>query len=979
MDDSDFDGSPELGASAPNNPVRQSESDSMTPSFLHTPSKAENDASRPAHLGPAADLKKSEDAAAKNGAGEKATGKEGAASIAKGAAGDKAQGATGSAKLAEKMGAATPMKFLNKVTGKKGKTNQKGFMKKTTATIFTFMALTGGLAGFSLFGQTMQGFSYVNNLIKNFDRSSFSMHNRVVTTLRSVLKENKKATPELQTNLKQVGVEVDTDEAGNVKGYEYDGGDGTVKKITDVAELDAAMDTDTKFSSKVAKSSEIINTQTTYGEVKTTAAQRIGWDKNRFSEYDSDDADTRTSTNGEFEEIAAGEKHAYVGEGKSKYHDKDGNEISEDEYYKLDEESRGKIETEIKEDDVGEVKSKADYEAEVKNIADYDEDTGELKVGKKVEAEIEKHSSTGVLGTMAKTVSTGACLFAKVGTAVAAITIGKQIMNAINLASGYLEATQKCQAGDGTCRSMHDYQNRTNSGAFWSSVSIQSVFGSSTAKTQSAGIGNLENIFTNGDIVGALTAAQVSMTAWKACTYSQLIAQGLDAIEDVGSTILAFVTGGFSLLVKSVAKAVIFSMAVEAAVKYAVGKVVDYAIEALGIDEITDMAKAIGGDYTTMGSKKILSTMGQSVGHSTATAEKVAEFSRYANEVVALRAEYDRDNLSPFDASSPYTFIGTIVDSLSKFSVLNSANSSPIMRIMNSASSVVSSSIASLLPQAAASPYYDSASTPGNCPITNNIGAAADANNCFPYYIADVDSFGISYESAVDNLCGREVLKCEDGNTKVAIIGAEEPDIKEFVVYSTQRDVHPGLEDANIAAEDHILQSGNDKIDSFVSKIPGIGSAIDSINAGIDANNAGKIFGSDYVIGGENWEKEENKKLYTAAEAYMELDTVYTQLGLIENSAVADFLDDYYDKNPIDNSYEGTLARFSGLTKEEVSNTLAYMDYIEAVNEYQPAVSYVFGAPTEKPIVVNDGDSHQDGILKTEITYYDLRSLNFVA
>ena len=380
-----------------------------------------------------------------------------------------------------------------------------------------------------------------------------------------------------------------------------------------------------------------------------------------------------------------------------------------------------------------------------------------------------------------------------------------------------------------------------------------------------------------------------------------------------------------------------------------------------------------------LGSKKMLSSMGQSVGHSTATAEKVEEFSAYADKVIALRAKYDRDNLSPFDASSPHTFIGSIVNSMAKFSVLNSATGSPLTRMMSSASSVVSSSVASLLPQASASAYHDYASEPGDCPIANGIGAAADANNCFPYYVADVDSFDISYEDSRDDLCNDGYLKCENNNTDITIEGATEDNLKEFIVYSTQRDVHPGLADSKIASDFHVMETKNETVDDIIGKIPVVGSIIGGVNASIDVKNQGKIFGSDYVIGGSNWENNDNKKIFNNAEAYLELDTVYTQFGLIDHSAVAEFLDEYYKENPIDNSYEGQLARFSGLTKDEVVSTLAYMDYIEAVAKYQPGECYSFDGSDDERIIVDGGKKHMNGILNTEITYSDLRNVSLTA
>ena len=48
-------------------------------------------------------------------------------------------------------------------------------------------------------------------------------------------------------------------------------------------------------------------------------------------------------------------------------------------------------------------------------------------------------------------------------------------------------------------------------------------------------------------------------------------------------------------------------------------------------------------------------------------------------------------------------------------------------------------------------------------------------------------------------------------------------------------------------------------------------------------------------------------------------------MGLIEKSSVTAYLEEYYEKHPLDNSYEGVLARRSGLTKE---NVIALLNYV---------------------------------------------------
>ena len=64
---------------------------------------------------------------------------------------------------------------------------------------------------------------------------------------------------------------------------------------------------------------------------------------------------------------------------------------------------------------------------------------------------------------------------------------------------------------------------------------------------------------------------------------------------------------------------------------------------------------------------------------------------------------------------------------------------------------------------------------------------------------------------------------------------------------------------------------------------------------------------------------------------YIEDQRLAESMGLVEKSAVSVFLDEYYEKYPLDNSVEGILARFSGLTKQ---NVIAIEDTIDFYNFY---------------------------------------------
>ena len=62
-----------------------------------------------------------------------------------------------------------------------------------------------------------------------------------------------------------------------------------------------------------------------------------------------------------------------------------------------------------------------------------------------------------------------------------------------------------------------------------------------------------------------------------------------------------------------------------------------------------------------------------------------------------------------------------------------------------------------------------------------------------------------------------------------------------------------------------------------------------------------------------------------------------SRIWVIEESSVAAYLEEYYEKHPLDNSYEGILARRSGLTKGTGRSLfLDKLDYFAKVVDYDP-------------------------------------------
>ncbi len=88
-------------------------------------------------------------------------------------------------------------------------------------------------------------------------------------------------------------------------------------------------------------------------------------------------------------------------------------------------------------------------------------------------------------------------------------------------------------------------------------------------------------------------------------------------------------------------------------------------------------------------------------------------------------------------------------------------------------------------------------------------------------------------------------------------------------------------------------------------------------------------------------------KLY---QAYSELLEWLESSGVVNQSGVAKTALRYYDENPMDNTYEGKIARLSGMSREQVVAVLDLFDYVAWLNQYDATALYPM--PVEQPEVI---------------------------
>lgn len=489
----------------------------------------------------------------------------------------------------------------------------------------------------------------------------------------------------------------------------------------------------------------------------------------------------------------------------------------------------------------------------------------------------------------------------------------------------------------------------------------------------------------------------VSMASFTGCSIAKLTTNALSILEQAWTTYACIAgasaseaTFGVTLLaclpaLMEVGSAILFSVAAGLLITGIISVLTPVLTTLLTRDLITNLGGEDLGNALTSGANMYMGNTHRFNGGSLANKEEYEEFAIAQQQVIADNAKYERSIRDPFDVTSKYTFVGTLLTQMMSFLSVNS-----LMSAVASTGTVVSSSIAAISPGAMA---YSIANTlPESqeqyeltCPYLASIGAVGDAY-CNPYAITDMSTIGEDPSVVIDDLSDNFLDEpSSDGNVRIKA-GS---DLAEYIIFCDNRNSAFGLADQNIvnqitdfATVDTDSGTFNNVTNSAIGAIPFIGDGIDVVNNAVAMAKAGYVDGSSCVAGndatGTDWNTAKKYQRFIEDQSLME------SMGLLEKSAVTAFLDEYYEQNPLDNSYEGILARYSGMTKEDVVAILDILDYGNYINNYDALARYKFGAPVvEEPNEIlfdNDNVVAENTyiILLNEISFADVRNRSFV-
>lgn len=872
----------------------------------------------------------------------------------------------------------TADKFENKVTGKKSdgqsknpaKLSGKGKNFKKAAPVITIFAAILGFGGLLLGSQASLPFALVSRLVDEFNSLSVSNSHRSKSLLRTIqqkmrageISKTDTTVQQLETGLAQQGGTLSdngditlTDSDGKKTTITSDGSestdaDGTRRTSLDTVENSGIFST-VKNKLYGAMSTWRGNISGFFTKTGNNIKKRIGWVLDRWHDW------TNTGDSGRVKTDADGNIDEKTKKFKDTAADPDG-----DPKTKIDS-STDTISEESTEE--GENRTTSSKESSSTESSD-DIDSTKKSLGESV-------------NDVASQVQGLACAASDMATALSNIVIAAQITDTINIASGLFEAVNKTQMGEGSSAPISEYmtsltQTDSDQKSAMSSYGIGALFGSKASPG-----GNTDNTAAKANREGAINKlfGVQDKNSYLGC-------RSADALTSGASIVLAFLTAGGSTLVqKGVAafKAGFLSL-VEGGKKTIASIGLSLAINLFGDDALNWLAGVIVaegakqifgpeyGEYIASGGTTILNKVHFGHGGSGGSADAVFAFKQEQEAVLAETAEYERSIRSPFDTSSSYTFLGSIIYTLAPYASMFTGSSAS--SLLSTSTSILSESIASLVPNASAKAASEVVTTQGDCAQLSSVGAIGDMY-CNPYTISDSSTLDVDITEIINNILAHGGFEETDANEIATNIAkGKAPTIKKssnlakYKLYCGERGSNLGAIDGEISSAAAVIDSGVSKsldaLDSSqtlssiattaIDVLPLIGDVKDIIDSMNQAANIDWVSGQACVdtSGNSHWGEYKWYQAYleyiSVQESLVETpDTAYNSDGTLALSMFYDpMTDEEYEtwlaerkaeKSDPDYEYK-QIAKYSGYSVAEVKelmNTLT--EFIDQQN-YDP-------------------------------------------
>ncbi len=874
-------------------------------------------------------------------------------------------GGLASAALSATTGGIQAHKTLRKISAKTGVE-----VAGPVATIIIILAMClGGIMG----GASLMMPVLVSNLQRKLDTLDIAVAVRSRQIITSImLGKNTKGgvwgnfSDHVKKMFSKTGIEVETSADGNDV-LKYKNATGDIETVTG-SDFNNKYDTDSGFHTSASDGMASYNNSTSFhhDEMAKKAEAHLGIkSKNTNSDIEESDDDEIMKKN--FDEDAKTELEEATPQKMSA--DVAGGEKEQEE---VDDGRGGKDKVETVETNKNSIEIDANSDVE-------DE------VSKMVEAELGNEKKMEFNFDIVGQVASGMCQLYTTAMTINRMIKAYEAAQVVVMGMKIFEAVQRMQAGDGGADTIvnivANYASRSKTTIFelekgkytevnsslLGSTPVAAFFGGTKLTNEDTVV---KSFVTSPSQFRKIADSLDSSSGYRNCAVTKAAAGLIDAVADMTSLGTTKLIGFLTNIAISVAIGTIVS----SVVSFMVPKIVN----ALKRDFSDFLEGAPGGGVVAWTAEMVMKGIEKVRGFSVATEETHNTYIKYYNEVIADRARYDRDNLSPFDTSSEYTFMGALMRNLMTTSV--SANN--IIGNLGRITSIVSKSLVALTPASHAGDAIDEIVTVGDYPEINNLVDDGQKRiaTAFgePYYVPDFTTMNENVEDVMWYWDAKGAFEepydpIENPNPPVKMNGtgiasAKNPIIlaikegktantdallasysdggslkNEFILADKEtneqntlsrcieekigREAELGQPDAAIEQKYSTGSTGSSFGDAVIGAIPVIGGFIDFVQDISKVRYLGRILGFEY-----HTDTVENHM----CERWALDQSLGTEMGAYDKNQTNAYLDKYYEKHPLDNSIMGIVARRSGLTKDQVQTALAQINALLFVADYNP-------------------------------------------
>lgn len=283
------------------------------------------------------------------------------------------------------------------------------------------------------------------------------------------------------------------------------------------------------------------------------------------------------------------------------------------------------------------------------------------------------------------------------------------------------------------------------------------------------------------------------------------------------------------------------------------------------------------GEFLVEGAVNVGGKLARASGATAGDAEAVTKYARLNSSVLAMDAEADRMNRSPFDVSSKNTFLGSIVH---KIAFYNLEAGSSWLAGVRGFSSVVSSSLVGLMPSSYADSTNGYLSVFGDCETASSIGSVGSPQ-CSVSNTFDTSTLNDPFNDAGFKAFVEANTTLSGGTRKIN----NDSVLAEFIRNNNKRVTPRGIVDGGILESSG---SGSSSI-SLVSDIAGMIKKF----IGASESDKRKASGATYVNSSANpdWQTYKYAQRYVSLaratsvlRQYANDSTAYTSLQYFEGS-----------------------------------------------------------------------------------------------